>query len=202
MHENRRIAAIGGYGTFAADAAKMMRLNSYHVLHLSPEGATISQSDHAELSACLNKLQTTHSETICEDVATVSVFLQCYGVNEVNFFYSDNDFTQFRGSRHIGATLRCYVAVLQATVGKNIALKLFLYDARISPETGITWPDIHNYNMMKDFKTVQYGSEKHRSKRNGEEPEMMLHDVLFHSLRSYLEMYRKLYRLQVTVFVN
>ena len=180
----------------------MMRLNSYHVLHLSPEGTTISQSDHAGLSACLNELEMTHSETVCEDVATVSVFLQCYGVNEVNFFYSDSDFTQFRGSRHIGATLRCYVAVLQATVGKNIALKLFLYDARISPETGITWQDIHNHNMMKDFKTVQYGSVKHQRKRNGEEREMMLHDVLFHSLRSYLEMYKKLYSLQVTVFVN
>lgn len=199
VRKNKRIAAIGGYGTFAANTATMMRLNSYHMLHVSPDGATISKSDYAGLASCLNK---TRGQTACEEVVTISNFLLCYGVNEVNFFYSDDDFTPFHSSRHIGATLCSYVAVLQATVGKNIALKLFLQDSRTAPRMGITWQDIRSDNMMKDFKIVQYGSEKHQSNCNGEQLEIKLHDVLFHSLRSYLEMYRKLYNLQVTVFVN
>ena len=197
LSQNKHVAVIGGYGSFAATRAAAMRLDKYQVVLASPYGATINRNDHTALNTCLDRANNTHSQNICEVDTIIKLFI-CYDVNEVNFFYNDDDFIPFHSSRQIGATLRCYIAVLQAIIGKNIAIKLYLQEMRNKPH--VMWQNTHNRDMMKDFKIVQYGSQKQQS--DNEQLEIKLHDVFFHSLRSYLEMYRKLYNLQVTVFVN
>ena len=199
-HE-RRVAVIGGYGSFAANRAASMQREKHQVLLISPHRSTISMNEQTT-RLCMQRVRSKSSQKSCEVDAISELLLQC-DINEVIFIYSDDDFTPSHGSTEIGATLHCYVAALQACIGKNIPIKLYIHDSKRRPRSW--WVTLRNtqrnHDVMGDFVAVPHGQQKQPISCD-EQSEVKLHDVFFYSLRSYLEMFRKLYNLHATVFMN
>ena len=199
-HE-RRVAVIGGYGSFAANRAASMQRDKHQVVLISPHRATISANEQTT-RLCLQHVHSKSSQKSCEVDAISELLLRC-GINEVMFIYSDDDFTSSHSAMEIGATLHCYVATLQACIGKNIPIKLYIHDSKRRPRSW--WVTLrntqHNHDVMGDFVAVPHGQQKQPISCD-EDSEVKLHEVFFYSLRSYLEMFRKLYNLQATLFMN
>ncbi|KAI0210910.1 hypothetical protein LSAT2_004302 [Lamellibrachia satsuma] len=62
LSQNKHVAVIGGYGSFAATRAAAMRLDKYQVVLASPYGATINRNDHTALNTCLDRATSTRNE--------------------------------------------------------------------------------------------------------------------------------------------
>ena len=199
-HE-RRVAVIGGYGSFAANMVASIQQDKHQVVLISPHRTTISLNEQTTM-LCLQRVHRKPSQNSCEVDAISELLLHC-DINEVMFIYSDDDFTPSHSSAEVGATLHCYVAALQACIGKNIPIKLYIHDSKRRPRSWwFTRRNTHrNHNVMYDFVAVPHGQQKQPISCD-EQSEVNLHDVFFYSLRSYLEMFRKLYNLHATLFMN
>ena len=177
-----------------------MRQDKHQVLLISPQHTTISMNEQTT-RLCLQRVHVKPSQNSCEVDAISELFRHC-GVNEVMFIYSDDDFTPSHSSTKIGATLHCYVAALQACIGKHIPIKLYIHDSKRKPRSWITRRNAQqNHDVMDDFIVVPHGQQKQPISCD-EQSEINLHEVFFYSLRSYLEMFRKLYNLHATLFMT